>query len=377
MTPSMKHIAWNLGHPRSGYGQMGHGLRAAWAKQGGIDVPWAGTRITAAPPYHIGDYVPDQDQVCYTMFEATRLPETYLEHIDNYSLVLVPNEYNQEQYAAEHPNVKVLPIGVDGEVWYPVERPEVQGWMRFLFIGHGNRKGEDLIDKAFDFAFPDPFKMDPIPALHNFKAGGKLTDIEMAQAYWGCHVSVQPSRGEGWNLLAYQALATGMPCILTDIPGHSWAKDGGCTLVDTTSAESPIGGMNGTGYAWTGEWWEPDMDSLVGAFRHVYQNYAECVVASQNRAQQIAATGTWDSLVPAFLRHLKGLRSEAVEGEPTAPETRKFVVDLNAHVDADIGGQRWSVGPGLAEVNADVKRVLMRAGYVAQDLGVARKSDAS
>lgn len=301
---TIKHVhARKLGYGRLGVDLAKHFARLGWEVYDGIkgddesisenvdgvveglsrDVLWV-----SIPP-HARRWYTGQRPHIFTMWEATELPEAMRENLHEFETVLVPSDQNAELFGKYHSNVKVVHLGVELEHWYWRPRPEPGAFFDFLVAGSGSRKGPDLAMEAFHLAFPSeslsPDK--PIPRLiHKSPRGvelvgdrvvtvsGFITDLEEIQLYDRCHAYVGPSRGEGFGLQPLQAMAMGLPTIVTDAHGHkAFAHLAHPVRADLVPAGDFMSGP-------AGMWWEARIDDLVDQMRHVYENYeAVCELA--------------------------------------------------------------------------------------------------
>ena len=187
---------------------------------------------------------------------------------------------------------KYVPLGVDTERWVYVPRTMPTTRFNFLIGGRGQRKGTDLAYKAFRKCFPNnswPEDM-PVPYLilksprpedhygdRIENVGGYLDGPDERDLYASAHCYLAPSRGEGFGLQPLQAMAQGLPTILTAADGHeAFAKYGMGLSSKLEKAGYFIYG--------DGEWWEPDFDELCDTMLWTYYNYAEAVEMAKTNA---------------------------------------------------------------------------------------------
>lgn len=340
-----------------------------------------GTAMWVSVPGHLDGWWDGQHLAIFTMWEATRLPEGFLENLHHFDTVFVPSQQNLELFSAHHPNVKLVMLGVDPEDWHYVKRQEPTNEFRFLVGGSGPRKGVDLAHRAFLTLWskegswgdgPKPYLILKSPKGDEFYGPriqgipGRLSDKEEINLYASAHCYLQPSRGEGFGLQPLQAIAQGLPTILTDAHGHaSFAHLGygiGSELVKANYF---------TGYGDAGEWWEPDFDDLVERMRWVYDNYAEACKKARDSAQVVAANWTWDRTAKDILSEIPlgeyvGPGGFNQIGEHTAwckPVGDLFRVRVTKRWMADVAGARLVFDPGIDYwAPADVKRLLFEGG---------------
>ena len=392
---------------RIGYGRLGVALSQALTEQGvdvydGQRIPDQGVRIgqsardqamdadkrikdtnaicwVSAPSHAYHGWLRGQYAAMFTMYETTWLPESFREHLHNFDLLIVPSDQNVELFSQYHPNVKRVLLGVDPERWHFTERPPVDRYFRFLIGGSGARKGGDLVQRAFLAAFPvdppdgpsprlvikSPRGNDDIlsPARTEFVSGYLSADEEV-ELYSTVHCYVQPSRGEGFGLQPLQAIAQGVPTILTDAHGHaSFAHLGygiGSTLVKSPSSAFLHGDHPEM------RWWEPDFDELVDRMRHVYDHYDQALEVGRRGASGVELGFTWRHSAAQFqtaMGHDTLRTPYQGDGSWVTPSEKLYPVVTVRDWKADIGGKMYFFKRGeLYYESADVKRSMFDAG---------------
>lgn len=285
--------------PRDGYGyatiKIGEALKAIGAPVDVVDlgkprldaqgVPLA-TWTTNAPTVVLctPDWLPNIDTnghplIAHTMFEATRLPEGWVEKLNRYAdRVIVPCAWNVDVFrdnGVTRP-IDVVKWGVD-PVDYPLLERTRTADLPYTFLWSGTpdlRKGWDVTYKAFRRAFGDREDVRLIMHFRQLPQGvngirdgnvmlvvGLLGRPVLRQMLQIADCFVFPSRGEGWGLPPREAASTGLPVIATD--AHGLAEDNWSVRLGTV-------GMSPADYGpWgdVGEWFEPDGDQLVDELR--------------------------------------------------------------------------------------------------------------
>jgi hypothetical protein len=308
------------------------------------------------------------------MWEATRLPESFRENLDNFDTVVVPSFQNVELFSQYHPNVHFMPLGIDPVDWHYIPRQEPTNEFRFLIGGSGPRKGTDLAFKAFNRVFKTPPKMGPLPKLilkspkpEDFygenvtRVPGRITPEEEIDLYTTAHCYLQPSRGEGFGLQPLQAIAQGIPTILTAAHGHESFAHLGYGL------KSKLVPAAYFSHGHAGEWWEPDFDQLCELMEYVYLNYSEAEAWAEVNAKEVAANWTWSNTTDRFL--------EIFGYEMTVPYSgagewkdcglRKYHVRVQQEFACEMAGIHYRFHPGVDYYEpADVKRHLFDGGWL-------------
>jgi glycosyltransferase involved in cell wall biosynthesis len=341
-------------------------------------------------PGHARGWWEGQHRVLATMWEATRLPETFREHIHEFDQLIVPSYQNVELFSRYHPNVAYNPLGVDPAVWHPTERPEVDGEFRFLIAGSGTRKGTDLAYRAFNALWdkegswgsgPVPYLVMKNPRREEFPGervhviGGKIPATAEVDLYAQAHCYLGPARGEGFGLQPLQALAQGCPTILTAAHGHDSFAHLGYPISAIPAKSSYFI------YGDAGDWWEPDFDELCEAMREVYNNYDGACSRAQRSAVTVASDFTWHQTARRFVDIVGGDRLATPYSGPgtwTTPIKRHFPVVVTRDWSCDVAGVRYKFRKGIRYwESADLKRILFEANLldpvclVGDDLGLA------
>jgi glycosyltransferase involved in cell wall biosynthesis len=337
-------------------------------------------------PTHANGWWEGQWPFVFSMWEATWLPESFRDSLHNFAAVMVPSMQNVELFGQYHPNVRYVPLGVDPDAWHYTPRTVPGATFDVLVGGSGGRKGVDVAIRAFAAAFPEGSWGDgPIPRLvlkspkaslgllDTLKAdlpfppnerleiiSGRLTAEDEVALYARSHVYLQPSRGEGFGLQPLQAIAQGLPTVLTDAHGHEAFSHLGWPVRST---------LVKAGYFIYGDhpdmmWWEPDLDDCVDHLRAIYGDYDSAAARAAGSAIEAGERFTWDTCADAFIDALDGqhLVEPATTGEWFKPEHKRYLVRVNRPWKADIAGVHYLFEPGADYYElSDVKRILFES----------------
>lgn len=351
-------------------------------------------------PTHANSWWDNQFTAILTMWEAMKLPESFRETLHEFDLVMVPSYQNVELFSKFHDNVKYLPLGVDPLIWRYHKPPDPHTTFNFMISGRGSRKGCDLAYEAFQTVFGKWWQFadsgaeyvgprgKPAPELimksmrgHGEYYGpgvrhvtGRLSASAEVDLYKSAHCYIQPSRGEGFGLQPLQAMALGLPTILTAAHGHeSFAPLGVGISAKPTTADYFIFGD-------AGEWWEPNFDELCEAMWDVYENYTHHVDRAKVSAATIAKDWTWERTADTFIAHMGDELTKPYTGSMTrvTPTPRLFkIVTTVDHLSNAAGVSRYFERGKVYYDIADIKRILYDAGILdptcleGDDLGLA------
>lgn len=346
-------------------------------------------------PTHARGWFKGQYPVISTMWEATKLPETFRECLHNFEMVIVPSEQNQELFSRYHHNVKYVPLGIETARWFYTPRTQPEREFRFLIGGSGPRKGTDLAYKAFRKLWPTEgsWGSGPIPTLM-FKSpraidwmgprihhiGGFIPSEQEVSLYEAAHCYLQPSRGEGFGLQPLQAIAQGLPTILTDAHGHhGFAHLGRPISATMKKSDYFIFGD-------AGDWWEPNLDELCDQMKWVYDHYDLACYEAKVSSRIAAREWGWERTAEKFIDAV-GVDKLAAPYKPSVwvpqnmpdhmaapewfvPEQKLYEVKVNREWPCNIGGIAYHFRPKYADGTtstwelADVKRILFENGVL-------------
>ena len=266
-------------------------------------------------------------------WEETSVPADTIAHLNGqFDLVLVASASVKRALLNSgcRPPVRVIPIGIDhliGPHTAPLAALRVaEGQpLRFLHVSSVfERKGADVLLAAYLDAFsaddavelyiktfPNPHnqihaQLAALTAGRNKPARviideSALDDAGMLALYRSAHAMVLPTRGEGFNLPAAEALAMGLPVVTT---GHSAQADFCChdtaTLVNFRFAASRSH-LRASDACWL----EPDPADLTAKLRQLRQRILEAdpALTTQRQAgqQHVRDTYRWGNAAQAVL----------------------------------------------------------------------------
>jgi glycosyltransferase involved in cell wall biosynthesis/tetratricopeptide (TPR) repeat protein len=264
-------------------------------------------------------------------WEYGSMPEAWLEPMTHQAdQVWVYSNYVSECFqrsGVPAGQLHVVGLGVDPQRFHPQVAPRVLSTGRrfkFLFVGGTiPRKGIDVLLDADRLAFsaaddvclvikdlgsgPSSFyrgqtAQSRLAAWHNDGNAPAIEyhddvwpDDELPGLYAACDCLVAPYRGEGFGLPIAEALACGLPAIVT---GHGAALDycnnENAYLVpakEVRLSERRIGDIPTLDCPW---WAEPDRDALVELLRHVARHPEVARAKGQAGAASIREGFTWD-----------------------------------------------------------------------------------
>lgn len=240
-----------------------------------------------------------KNRIGYLAFEG-KLPKEWVETINTSNVVEVwtPSEYCKDMFekSGVNKNIEVIPHGLN-DSFYPEDNKK-NDTFTFFAMGtyHNNRKGLDLVAKAFSEEFKDDedvqliFKVNNIynPNL-NFNNylnryidfGGNtnityvnenLTEDELRDMFNSAHVYVSPHRSEGFGINILNAIGCGLPVVCTGKTGN----------IDFTSEFDSVLHIESNGLKWSrfqppydrAKWEDPNLEDLKQKMRQAYKEYS-------------------------------------------------------------------------------------------------------
>lgn len=288
----------------------------------------------------------DGKWVVYRPWEFSRMPNEWFDLFENSAdEVWVPSWFVWRCYVdsgvSPH-KVKVVPHGVDPEIFRPLAKamplPTAKSF-KFIFVGGTIwRKGIDVLLEAYSRAFSrsddvclvikdlaaDSYYRDhnaresilklqsDISAPEILYLTQDVTDREVAGLYTACQCLVHPFRGEGFALPVIEAMACGLPTIVT----KGGPCDDYCSADTTYWIPAQPAPMNpAAGMIETAAILEPDVEALIETLRYVFEHRAEAQAKGATASQYILENYTWENAARIALersRHLSGRANDAL-----------------------------------------------------------------
>ena len=354
--------------PHVGYGKMVSGLRDALSTK--VELCDDAERVVfALRPNLIKGWTTGQNPALLTMWETNWLPPQFSEYLHLFDTVIVPSMHNWELFSQFHDNVRVIPLGVDRDIWYPKARPDNKKFKILCGGSEWYRKGLDVVLKVFlEMNLPDaelhikivppylsaPDNLDyPNVVVHN-KWMTVEDEADLVRSA-DCFISV--SRGEGFGLMPLQAISAGVPTILSDAHGHREFSDLATHRIPTRSVPTNEGVWQNMG-----DWDEPEFDAIFSAIKDLYDNRDRYRQQAEIHAGETAAFN-WNTAADQLLQVVKPTGNR-VSGKWKALEP-ECEIEVIKRVQADIGGHRVELTPGKKHrVVLNVRDVLKAAGLL-------------
>lgn len=263
-------------------------------------------------------------RIAFIVWETTLMPGSKVEILKSMDSVWTPSSWGRRlliNIGLDADKVSIVPEGVDTETFKPdnTRAPEQSRPFRFLYVGKWEqRKGTEDLVKAFcaEFQPDEPIELvlhgwNPyLPAFDldraikhyagtrapSIVASYPLKDHEMASLYNSCDAFVLPTRAEAWGLPITEAMACGLPVIVTEYSAPLDYLDHDCAYLIEVEKMVPVDDafffLPGVG-----EWAQPDVSSLRRLLRHVFENPAEAKAKGLRARERVCNYWTWDHAV--------------------------------------------------------------------------------
>lgn len=280
-------------------------------------------------------------------FEATEAPESWIKYCNMMDELWVPTNWDREKFRKAGVNVPIHVIyqGVDPNYFHPDYAPMVTdaretfkflvnaSWfprknLRNLIVAFQSefKKGEDvcLIVKTIDLGLNKGIKneLKDIPS-HEESANvyvkeEELPDYKLPSLYTMADCFVLATRGEGWCLPIFEALACGLPVITTgygapfevlkDEKGKPYP---GVHFIDFTEtfATDPYVYMEGK------KWAEPNMIQFAKQMRYMFENRREEKAKALETSKIIRERFSWQNVTLAIKDRLKDIYENKMIGK--------------------------------------------------------------
>lgn len=347
--------------PNFGYGSMLHGFLKHIPKTVTLDEN-ASVNVYMGVPYAIKRWKHGQHRVLFTMWETDEMPASFRRWMPQFDQVIVPCQHNVELFSQYHTDVQAVPLGVDTQFWKPDQTPH-EGPFRFHAGGSlWKRKGIDLVVDAFN-----QLKL-PNAELH-IKAAPHAKDVptkklgeniylhrqwmspdQQKEWFMSADCYVAPARGEGWGLMPLQAIAAGIPTILSLSSGQNEFAHLATRTVSCRKSQAET----------IGRWDEPNLDELAQAMKDIYQDrdgFKQQAVEGASKASQF----TWAKATKALIAAVPA--GYLLNNDQWDYPNVTMKIKVRRKVNADIGRTKYVLVPGVEyEVPEGVHQVLFDSG---------------
>ncbi len=295
-----------------------------------------GIRCSQPDSFHIG---PGKTKIGFSMWEFTHTPKAnwrfingqwvkkinWTDGMNKADINFVPCNFSKQLWieAGCKKPIYVVPLGFNPDIYHWFDRPKRP---KFTFIVAGTlsaRKCPDMIKDAFLNVFKGIkdvqiiFKTPKHLPLEFKEKDERITIInltyseaEMNHLYTAGDVFISASQGEGFGLPAIEAMATGMPAIVTNWsapPDYmdetiGWLLDYYMKNIDSDyfiNRDDPKSRCEIFGFA------QPKQDHLEQIMKHCYDNQNEVRAKGEHAYEKMIENYTWQHTAKRIINILK------------------------------------------------------------------------
>lgn len=263
-----------------------------------------------------------------TMFETTEIPDFWAFLINKHSKgLIVPSDFCAKAFRNKvDVPIAVAPLGVNTETYHYVERQQ-SDYFTFLMAGLLHyRKGAEFAVRAFkeEFNWDEPVRL-VLKTRRDFLDVGEETlddpriqvvnadysRDDMQNLYHAGDCLIACSRGEASGLTPREAMATGLPAIITDWGGLREIADPRFVYtIDIDSEEQAPAVCSSYDQGITqgqsiGNFAKPSVSHLRKQMRHVFENPDEAKIKGAHAAMWMQRDWNYDVCAEHWLNALE------------------------------------------------------------------------
>lgn len=283
-----------------------------------------GTFETMKIPKNLGFI---DNKIFYTMWEQTRLPNWFKKDLlEGYNNIFVPCSMNKEPFSKvfDENKIKVVPLGIDILFYLPIKRDFFAQTLKVCANGALTfRKGIDILTdvmlderiKSLPIEFhlknsqmtvhPKISEVNPLVKVYQ----GIWTREQIRDFYHSSHIMICSNRGEGFNQVALEFLATGGVVITHNWGGHqAWVNKEYCKVIShklvkvTHWKDIPEDSV----------WAEVSFEDIINVLIELYNNRQDLITLSQN-AIRMSNFFSFENMADKFFMQLKELKNERIK----------------------------------------------------------------
>lgn len=250
-------------------------------------------------------------RIGYVPWESTELPPGWVGAMNEVDELWTPSPVIAQwfQDAGVNVPIKVYQHGVE-DLWSPVQRSLRGRFQTFHHGAEGLRKGSDIAMAAHQRVLWEEYAGITFKCtVNNFSIRGshRMTVVpgvmplkELVKLYQSVNLMIYPSWGEGFGLTPLQAMATGMPVLIT----RGWAPYehllGEHNLIDSDLVPVPEGWER-----WhPGKMFKPRLSDAVDKLKYQWDNRERLAVEAYELSAQVHSDYDWDKLTSKAFSHL-------------------------------------------------------------------------
>lgn len=277
--------------------------------------------------------VPGIRNIGYTVWETSRLPESWVPLINQLSEVWVPCDWNTDVFRSsgvkipikkiphtidfselsQAKDVRLEAVPSDGYKFYSIfqwsARKNPEGLIKAYLAEFDASEPVSLVLKTYIGKNSNEDRTNTINAINHIKRDlqlhngqtpsikliyGGLSRDEMISLHNQCDCFVLPHRSEGWGVPHFEAMALGKPVITTGFGGNLEFMNANTSyLIDFSM--TPVSGMGRPTYHGKSDWAEPNIANLRYHMRDVFSNQQQAA-AKGALAKEYVKRFNWETV---------------------------------------------------------------------------------
>lgn len=262
--------------------------------------------------------------IAYSMFETTEIPQRWSDSYNQFDEVWIPSKFCERSFGRKDLRtcLTVIPLGVNEEQFEEPKNSTNKEIFTFLSIGQWiDRKGWDVLIKAYIEEFMGQFDVRLCIKTYN----DKKTNEEMIREYLSSNINnstymprimiknqkvdeelmplfykeadcfILPSRGEAFNLPSLEAMASGVPPIISNFGGQTdFINEENGWLIPINNLKHLSERLCKINAAFTNLWFaEPEIHEVRKLMRFVYENRNILKEKGKIAREQVLKNWTW------------------------------------------------------------------------------------
>lgn len=280
------------------------------------------THVNFCQPYYY--QLNNSYTIGYTPWESTQVPKGWVSNMELCDEVWTTSTFVKDVFQSILPStdVFVLHHGISDE--FTIVDREITKTFNFLHIGgDSQRKNSQMAVEAFLELFEgkpefklilkyskdsNAFYKDNLilrPAEEHpqiLGIPGNFDTNDLVKLYHKCHCLIYPTKGEGFGMIPFESIATGMPTICTNLTGCADFADFSLPLkADWVEAKE----NNMLYQTDTGLWASPDYNHLLILMQQVVNSYDDIKKNTIQSAKIMHDMWSWDSIADKLISRLE------------------------------------------------------------------------
>ncbi|MHC1591789.1 MAG: glycosyltransferase [Candidatus Helarchaeales archaeon] len=253
-------------------------------------------------------------RIGYGVCETRSIPNKWASEIRNYcDETWVPSTFVKKAFETKVKNVHVVPNGYEPRYFNPHVEPMDLGIKnKFIFLCNAvmqDRKGTSILVNSFLEEFKNDDDVILVLKSYGWGTGEKewrnnpklkiimdpIPDEKMGGLYTAADCFVLPTKAEGFGMPILEAMACGLPVIVTNYSGHlDFCNDDNSFLIKVDHFEPAFGS---DGEDWRGVWAVPDSEHLKDLMREAYNSRDMIKQVGMKGYNHVKKKYTWGNIV--------------------------------------------------------------------------------